>query len=424
MSKNKRKSKEIIGTRIKEYNLPLLDRIAYYRPVIIWFFWLTLTAMIVGPTIYKNYENLWYYLSLIPLIFFFVMAIVNFVRFMFYVNRKNAKIEFALKNQSSFYLYSGAPGTGKSIDSTFITHEIAKDNWFELQYEYWLIAPKLKDREYKPTLDEQEIIDAYNFYSKNDGVPCWGTNIPAYSKHFKRFSYDITSSILKQEARAPYKLSGVYDEIGTQLTIEMKDDRKSNTGGATYVTDFCKFGRHLGEFTFIGCEQDPSNTYKDFRRVVGEIRVFNGKQELLKPMFLKWIYKKLKNHFVSKMRYSESVLFSKFMKFLKKYISLCGFMKFNYKIKSNTETGSVIYSVDTGDRDCVYVPCASEVVYRSRAFREAYLAKDKDITLKAWSSLYMSDERARSMLKSENLSKKEEKVDNKSEELSDEVMQF
>ena len=118
---------------------------------------------------------------------------------------------------------------------------------------------------------------------------------------------------------------------------------------------------------------------------------------------------------------------------LESYIRKCGFLKFNYKIHSNTETGAVISSVDSGDKDCVYMPCSNEVVYRSRAVREAYKPKDKPIELKPWESLYMSDERARASLKSENLSKKKdeeekksksEKVDNKSEELSDEVMPF
>lgn len=433
MSKNKRKSKEIIGTRIKEYKLPLGDRIAYYRPVLIWFFWLILTAMIVGPTIYKNYENLWYYLSLIPLIFFFVMANIHFVRFVWFVNRMNAKIEFALNNQSSFSLYSGAPGTGKSADAMYISHEVAKENWRELQYQVWKLFTKMRDKDFKPNADQKEIIDAYNFYVKSGGVPCWGTNIPAYSKRYKRYSYDLRPSVLKQEDRAPYKLAGVYDEIGAQITMEMKGDRAKNEGGATDVTDFCKFARHFGEFTFFGCEQDQSNVYIDFRRVVGEIRTFNGKEELLKPRFLKWVHKKLKEHFINKMRVSESVFCSKFMDKLESYIRKCGFLKFNYKIHSNTETGAVISSVDSGDKDCVYMPCSNEVVYRSRAFREAYKVKDKSIELKPWESLYMSDERARASLKSENLSKKKdedekksksEKVDNKSEELSDEVMPF
>ena len=117
---------------------------------------------------------------------------------------------------------------------------------------------------------------------------------------------------MKQEERAPYKLAGVYDEIGAQITMEMKGDRAKNEGGATDVTDFCKFARHFGEFTFFGCEQDQSNVYIDFRRVVGEIRTFNGKEELLKPRFLKWIHRKFKEHFVNKMRVSESMLCSQF----------------------------------------------------------------------------------------------------------------
>lgn len=423
----KRKAKEIIGTPIKEYKLPLIERVAYYRPVLIWCFWLVVTAMIVAPTIAKNYENFWYYLFLSPVIFFFVMSIIKFIKFWWYVAKCNKKIEETVENEHHYDNYSGAPGTGKTLTAEFLYHEKAKYNWRELQFEYWLIAPKLKDKNYKPTLDEQEIIDAYNYYTTHDGVPCWSSNIPAYSKRFKRFAYDVDGAYLKQEKRAPYRLCSVVDEIGTVATVEMFYGRSSNENGATDMTDNFKFCRHFNLWSIVGCEQDYNNIYIDCKRVASENRVYTGKKWVLKPRFLCWLYNKLKIHFIRKMSYSEAKVFSKFMQKLNQFKNCCGFFRFTYKIKENTETkssnGVSITVQSLEEKDVVYIPRANEIKYRTRAFREAYKAKDKPLDLEVWESLYMTTERARSMLKSENLRKKEDKP-SKSEKSSSEVLQF
>ena len=110
----KRKIKDIIGKPIKEYRLPLIDRLAYYRPVLIWFFWLSLTAMIVGPTIYLNYENGWYYLAIAPLIFFFVISIVSLIRFWYYSYAYHELIAQEAESDSAYENFTGPPGSGTS----------------------------------------------------------------------------------------------------------------------------------------------------------------------------------------------------------------------------------------------------------------------------------------------------------------------
>ncbi len=408
MRKKKRKGKEIIGEPIKEYPLSLLERIAHNRPYLIWFFWSVVTAMIVAPTIVKNYENWWYYLLIAPVMFFFIKGCINSVRQIHYSIRCFVKIYEYCRNSSSFRIFSGPPGTGKSFCGMFLSYMKALYNWQKLKFKYWCICKKLKDKDYNPTVDELEVIEAYKFYIENGGVPCWGSNTPAYSKKFKRYSYDITSRIVRQEERAPYMLSGFYDEWGTEVSLELKDARKSNACGAANISDFCKFPRHFGELEFVGGEQDPNNLYKDARRVVGEIRVYNGKKELLKPRFLMWLYEKFEKRFTNRMRYSDAKLFSGFMVLLNKYINACGYMKFTYKVMGNTETGANVSLSETGEKEFVYIPCANDIVYRTRAFREAYLCKNDKVRLKPWTSLYMTEERARSMLKSENLVKKED----------------
>ena len=413
----KKKAREIIGKRIQEYKLPLIERLAYYRPFI-WFLFLAgLTAMIVGPTIIYNYENLWYFLGLAPLIFFLVLSVIKYIQFCVYRSKCQRRIEEAVDNDHHYDNYSGAPGTGKTLTAQYMTHEIAKANWDDLQFEYWLIASKLRDSKYVPSRDEQEIIDAYNFYINNKGVPCWSSNVPALSKRYRRFAYIVDSSHLKQEERVPYRLASCYDEIGTIISLEMQYGKASNKGGATDIEDTFRFCRQFAVWRMIGCEQDYNNIFIGARRVASENRVYLDKKWVLKPRFLYWLYNKMRNHFVKKMRLSESIMFSNFMRKFKKYINKCGYFKFRYKVMSNTETskGEVII-VDTGERDVLYIPRVNEVEYRTRVFREAYKAKDKKIDLKVWDSLYMSDERARSMLKSENLVVKDAKGQRKQEE--------
>lgn len=398
-----KKSKEIFGEPIKEFKLPLIERVAYYRPFLVWLIWAGLTAMIVGPTIYYNYENLWYYFLIAPVVIFLVIAIINLIRFIHCSIKCNKKISETVENDHHFDTYAGPPGTGKTFTAVFLQYEKAKHNWEELQYEFWEISKKLRNEEYKPTIDEQEIIDAYKFYTTNPGVPCYSTNIPVYSKRYRRYAYDAGADYLKQQERAPYRLCSVYDEIGTVCSVEMKDGRKTNNCGATDLSDTFKFCRHLNLWSIVGCEQDPGNIYIDARRVASENRIYLGKEWILKPRFLLWVYDKLKTHFLRKMSLKEAYFCSGFMQRFKKYINACGYFKFRYKIVGNTETAVGPMMTDTGERDIVYIPRANEVVYRTRAFREAYKAKEKPIEIKAYNSLYMTTARARSMLKSENL---------------------
>lgn len=400
----KKKSKEIVGKRIKEYKLPLIERIAYYRPFI-WFLFLAgLTAMIVGPTIYNNYENLWYFLGLAPLILFLVIALIKYIQFCVYRAKCNRKIEEIIEGDHHYDNYSGPPGTGKTFTAEYVTHEIAKANWDELQFEYWLIMKKLKDPEYIPTTDEKEIIDAYEFVINGKGVPCWGSSSPSYSKRYRRFAYITEKAHLKQEKRVQYRLCSCVDEIGTIVSVDLQYAKASNRDGATDMEDNFRFCRQFALWRIIGCEQDFNNIYIGARRVASENRVYLGKKWVLKPRFLCWVYKLLKNHFVKKMRLSEANLWSLFMTKFKRYINLCGYFKFRYKIMSNTETskGEVVL-VDTNERDVLYIPRVNEVVYKTRVFRNAYKAKDMPIDMDVWTSLDMTEERARSMLKSENL---------------------
>lgn len=421
----KRKIKDIIGKPIKEYRLPLIDRLAYYRPVLIWFFWLSLTAMIVGPTIYLNYENGWYYLAIAPLIFFFVISIVSLIRFWYYSYAYHELIAQEAESDSAYENFTGPPGSGKSYSAKEITYAMSQYAWEEIQFSYWCIASKLRNAEYEPTEEEQEIIDSYEFYSKGNGIPCFASNIPCYSKRYKRYSYKFETAHLKQQKRLAFRTCGFVDEIGTTGNFNLARGVETNRDNATDADDFARLLRHFGEFRLRATEQDGENIAIFLRRVAGDNKRFDRKQWVLKPRFLFWIYTKLRKHFVKHMRYSEAKLFGKFMKNLKKYIFSCGFFKLTYTSCGNLQTtGRIdkIVLVMKEKKTFFFFPRASEVVYDTRAYQNAYKPLNQSIDLSVFYKMKLMREEAKSMLKSENLSNS--KKDEETEKTTSSVLQF
>lgn len=412
--KEKLSRKEIIGKPIKIHKLPLIERLAYWRPVLIFFSIFFLNLIISMPILIIYYKHWYAWLLLAPLLISLIIAIINLFRFNRFRRKVEKIIDADTTNEHHYDNYSGAPGTGKSYSGVFISYERAKRNWEDLQFEYWLICKKRRQKDYKPSEDEKEIIEAYEFYSQNDGIPCLASNIPIYSKEYNRYSYELGVEGLKQEVNIPFKTSWLIDEIGTVCSTELQYARRDNTNGAADMDDMFRFCRVFREINLVGTEQDYNNIYIGARRVASENRVYYSKEWKLKPRFLFWLYNKLKKYFTNRMYYHQAVLFSSFIQKLKTYIFSCGFFKFNYSVRGNTQTQvrvaqSELNSSETRatdvikEHDVLYIPRASTFRYRSRVLREAYKAKDKPIELKPYTSLFLSSLKAQAMLKSKNL---------------------
>ena len=406
--------KELIGKKITVYKLPLIERLGYYRPVILFFFLFGLNLVISLPFLIIYYK-LWYvWLCLLPLLTTLIVAIVNLVRFNDYVAKTRKIIDSDTINEHHYDNFSGAPGTGKTFTGTYITYERAKKNWEDLEFEYWLICSERRKKNYEPSEDDKEIIESYEFYSKNDGIPCMCSNIPVYSKEYRRFSYDLGVEGLRQEVNVPFKSAWLLDEIGTVCSTDLQYAKRSNINGATDMDDMFRFCRVFREINLIGCEQDYNNIYIGGRRVASENRVYYEREWVLKPRFWFWLYNKLKKYFINRMWVHQSYMFAGFMKKLRQYIFACGFFKFTYSVRGNTQTQarvgkSEVNSSETRatdilkERGVLYIPCANSIKYRSRVLKSAYKAKDLPITLKPFISLNLADDKARSMLRSENL---------------------
>lgn len=398
---------KIKENNIIEHNLPTIERIAYCWPVLKFVFASILNLCISVPLIYFNYEKWWVYLTLSPLIICFIFGTTNFVIFLHHHFAYRNWDEEQGDSSNHTEIYSGPPGSGKTLSACYAIEAMSRNSWKKLQLEYWFIMSKLTDPNYKCTEEEREVVEAYQFYQCSEGAPCLASNIPIYSKRFKKYSYECDIDHLKQEKRMPYRSNALMDEIGAALSVELFQDRKKNVSGAADVSDMFRYSRHFGEIRIIGCEQDPNNVFIDVRRVVADNRVYTGKKIVLKPKMLSFIYDLFVRHFVKRMSVKESKRFAVFMKKFNRFINNCGFFRFEYSHLKNTETNKatvvIIDKVDKGD--VIYLPKAMPFFYVTRAFASAYKCVNKDVDMKPYKKSKLSPEKASKMLKSSNLVK-------------------
>ena len=395
--------------KITTYKLPFYKRFAryyeFYKNLILSLLGLLVSAIII----FLLDIGLWKLLLLVPSIIITIRCIVKLFKYI----HANSNFDNWVSNQKStsnhVSEYTGPPGTGKTLMQNLSTYFMAKYSWEELQFEYWLLLPKFKNPDFVPNEDESEIIQAYNFYINNKGIPCLASNVPIYSYEYDRHSYILTAEHLKQEERVPYRLVGAIDEMGTVCNLEMYKDRSNNYGGSADMADFFRFCRQFAEMRCIGTEQEATNVYKDVRRVTAEIIKFKGVEPVQKPVFFNRLYNKRKKKYIEDLDVKQSLKHSRKMLKLKRFLDNCGFLKIRYVYLTETgkdAEGKTVYNEKTRDNGkdyILYVPCAMPIKYITRAYRPSYRALDKPLRLAVYEKLSLSKESSSKMLKAETL---------------------
>ena len=393
--------------KLQHFHLPLLERLAFYYPLTKGLFLLILNISIATPFIIRFNFVWWSWVAFSPIILIVLFSIVEIIRWFYYKKRYN-QWEFEQGQTSNhFDINEGPPGSCKSLHACFATYAMAKYSWRELQYEYWLLLPKLYENDAVLTEDEKEIVDAYKFFANSQGIPCLASNIPIWSKELKRFSYEIGVESLKQKTRLPYRTNGMVDELSTICPPDLYLDRKKNIFGSADISDFGKFCRQFGEFRFIGCEQDGNNYYIDLRRVNSQIRTFDGKTNVLEPRFLRWVFEKLKTRAINHMSFYKARIWAKFLNNFEKFIESVGFFKIKYHNTKRQAIGVsgqfVVVKENDDPQETIYFPRAMPFKYETRAYRNAYKPLKDPILLKPFEKLRMTREKGLSMLRSNNL---------------------
>ena len=407
---------EIKAKIIPTYRLPLVDIIARHYNT---FKYILLSVLVFIPTItiLSVYNFHWHWLLyLLPLEIFFFYSVIRGLLFLREFSKYNAWVEEMGKNPDHATMYSGAPGMGKTLVASHGTYAMAQGSWDKLQFEYFCLMGKLQQKNYEMTEDDKEVYESYRYMIEHEGIPCLATNIPVYSKRYKRYSYKLGPSYLKQERRAPFRLSGLYDEIGTVFNFELSNDKSDDQKGLT-ISDMVRFCRQHAEFRFIGTEQEGGNMYKGIRNVTARTREYISIETVFKPKFLTWIFEKMKNHFLNPffgegMKMRKAKRWGKFMAKFEKFIKKVGFFKLRYKDFGRKE--ECLTSSSKGD--VIYLPCCAEFEYDTRAFRFAYKARNMPIKMQVWTGMNMSAEEAGAFLRANYPKQKEEQKAKKSAE--------
>lgn len=315
-------------------------------------------------------------------ILLFSAVILKYSAFLYYTLRFH-HFRKNVKPVDNAVIRCGAPGTGKTLSSSYESLLKAIYNWKELQYLYWLLMERLQKENYVLTENDLEIKEAYEFYKNSPYIPCLHSNISI--KYKGRFSHELTMAELRQEERLPFMAVVLIDEIGAEVSVDAYKN-----GRPLVLSDMFRLCRHFGEFHISGTEQDKSNIYIDIRRVVAENRTYDRMKYVLKPKVLTIIYKFLKWWFRKTMSSKKSKKYAPFMRNFKKFLDNTGFIKLKYHSTASTENSSQKMNKGT-----IVLSPFLKYEYDSRVFKNCYLAKNKKLICKGYDSLRLSPAKAK-----------------------------
>lgn len=405
--------------KIETYKLPFFERVARCYPFVKFIIVALLTIIIALPILIIHKFESRYFLFLSPLIFPFFISSWNFGLWI-YANKKYKNWYFKEANCSqNVQMDYGPPGACKTLETMFKANAQAESSWFKAQYEMWKILKKINDKTFVPNDDEKEVIESYEFYIKNNGIPCLASNIKVYSKIYRRYSYDFEYEHLSQIKRAPYRLCAVIDEAGALLPTELFRDRDSNKLRTLQIEDTFRFCRQFNEMRLNGSEQRVGNVFKSVRGVVGVSKIFYDKEFVLKPRFLTWIFEKLKNRFTNRMSYNDSVKYADFMAKFERFINNIGFFKISYIYMGNLENGNVTSLPGLDKVQKLYLPCCFDFIYNTRAYRGGYDCLNNPIEMSCRETIDLDSELLKTYMRSSKIIKSKEEKEIKKNKKSD-----
>lgn len=271
-------------------------------------------------------------------------------------------------------LRHGRPGGGKTSSLLFDLKVLSDLMWEDIQREYKLLKPYLKDIPFWNTRQKEdalEIIESYEFYQNSNTYPCLWTSVPAFVDGVP--TNRLTANHLMQRDRLPYGAVQMLDEVSLILPQELFRNKPIE------ISELCKFPRHFGDFHIGTTEQGKDNLFKDLRNSSSENKCMVKQKWILKPRFLIWFYNKSVDN---KKKFTKTS--ATFFRILKQLINSIGYRRYTY--------------YDTGTEDRVEIskektftlPSFLNISYDSRAFKNVYRCKDKPLIKSSWEHLRLS----------------------------------
>lgn len=291
----------------------------------------------------------------------------------------------------------GVPGAGKSTSLFYDSVIRANKVWETIQIQHFLIQP-VKELIYKTGTDDQiktmlEIEDAYIYYTTEhlieiDGkkkwtkvFPCLWTNTPIFVDSFP--TSKITVAHLLQEERLPYGAVLVEDEGSSTMPPELSYNKPLS------MKEFFKYIRHFGDFYLGVTEQDASNLFIELRRCVGKNIYLYGQEWIIKPIFLLWILKRIRNHIFNKGYVTKFTL--NLYQILDHYCRCIGVRKYTYKERGNLKNNNNQGELESRTKSFI-LPVMLNFEYDSRTFKNLYKAKNKALKSSIWTKEIVDEE--------------------------------
>ena len=337
------------------------------------------TVLFIPPTIQtikliNTYEETfkWYFLATITVILF-VLNTINFIKDIIYKLRVKAHIK-SITDCGSIIIRYGVPGAGKTSSMFSDLKVVADLRWKKITNEYKLYKPYLKDIAYwqdELREDAEEIVEAYEFYTKSKTYPCFWSTVPAFVDRVPLNR--LTADHLLQRKKLPYGTVAICDEMSLIMPQELHHNRPIE------VKELCKFPRHIGDLSLGTTEQGKDNMLNDFRNSASEFKCMVKQEWVLKPKFLIKCYDFLLKHTKLTNR-----LISNFFRIWQKINNSIGYRKYFYYDSGTAD------NVKKTDIKTFITPSVLSVTYDDRAFRNIYRCKHKKLEISCWSHLRLS----------------------------------
>ena len=306
----------------------------------------------------------------------FVRRLVPFCK-VFYYRNEIKRFHFDINMSNRCVMWDGAPGTGKTFTSIYLTCYQALALWELLITQYLIHMPfAAKYRwEYERGKSNvwiayKAVYDSVRFYNENGYIPCCYSNvkfmfcgkepIPLEIKHFQQ---------KKRFAEFNVKL---MDECAELLPNTMKTNNGfKDSLNVNDINNYLSMFRQYDEGHMIVNDQRGKEVFIGARSVFNVTNYLTEQKTLMSPRFLKWLYESLVNR-LRKRGVNTSRKLSSFLLRLDKLIKSIGFRRFYY-VQTVGAEGRMRNDKEIHD---YVLPCDVPFQYDDRARRNEYKAKD------------------------------------------------
>lgn len=356
------------------------------------------------------------------LMLFIPLAVASFFTLIYFVSNEFYELSVISHSENlsmSKYvvLRMGEPGAGKSSSGIYDSIEIADKLWKNLQFEYWKLENKITriysgthlehkvigldkkgfpivEYERKYTGDEVkirhvvEVVEAYEFYSENNCIPCFWSNIPIFKD--RKPACKFTADHLLQKSKLLYKGVAFLDEIGSMLPPELSNNK------IQLIDHMFRFTRQYKDFRLVSTEQDGNATLISARRVTAENKKMIEQKHVLKPYLLDWIVSWLEE-FIQNYEPTDTKV--KIISDLRTYVNSVGFRKFKYEDYGNLEVGN---KGQIGSRVKSFVlPPNLNCFYDDRTFRNLYACQYQSACVETFKTPVLSEDEIKKLFNQE-----------------------